>query len=273
MSVAVHAFFVGEREARRFYLNMVPIAHVPRAGLVFVAPFAEEMNKSRRMVALAARLFAARGVSVLLVDLLGTGDSAGDFADATWEAWLDDICKAHTWLADSIHAPVGLWGLRLGATVATTAAARITDVSNLLLWQPVVSGAAHLTQFLRLKIAAEALAGGNRQTTQQLMDQFTEGQSVEVAGYTLSSPFALSMSRARLELPQDFSAPVEWIEVSPGTLPSLSPGSQATLNAWRTTAADIRSAAVAGPPFWQTQEIEICEALPSISLRFLDSAA
>ena len=55
MSIAVRPLFVGERDARRFYLHLHPTDRAPRAGLVFVAPWAEEMNKSRRMVALAAR--------------------------------------------------------------------------------------------------------------------------------------------------------------------------------------------------------------------------
>lgn len=273
MSVTVHPFFLGERGARRFYLNVVPSARAPHAGLVFVAPLAEEMNKSRRMVTLAARAFAARGVSVLLVDLLGTGDSAGDFSDATWNGWLDDIRTAHAWLRESIQAPVGLWGLRLGALIATTAASHIHAVSNLLLWQPVVSGNTHLTQFLRLKVAAEAMAGGPRQTTQQLMDQCARGRCIEVAGYLLPSALALPVAAARLELPAGLSAPIEWIEVSATTPPSLLPGSQATLDAWRAMGANIRAIAVAGPAFWQTQEIEVCEALAGASLRFSEPAA
>lgn len=273
MSIAVHPFFVGEHEARRFYLVVRPIDRAPRAGLVFVAPFAEEMHKSRRMVALAARAFAARGISVLLVDLLGTGDSAGDFADATWDIWLDDICQAHAWLAASMNAPIGLWGMRLGATLATAAAPRISAVSNLLLWQPVTSGKTHLTQFLRLKVAADAISGGQKQTTQRLMDQFVQGQHVEVAGYALSSALALPMAKAELEVPTGFPGPIEWIEVSQGASPALLSGSRATLDAWRAKGADVHAAAIAGPPFWQTQEIEVCEALPDVSLRLLDRAA
>ena len=238
--------------------------------MVFVAPWAEEMNKSRRMVSLAARDFAARGVSVLIVDLAGTGDSALDFSEATWDLWLEDIRHAHQWLSHTINAPVGLWGLRLGALLAATAAAHIEDTAGLLLWQPVVSGKTHLTQFLRLKLAADALANGGGQNTQHWMDQLTQGHRVEVAGYTLPPALALPMAQARLELPTSFSAPVEWIEISPNDPPTLLPASSPVLERWREQGVPLHTTALTGPAFWQTQEIEVCASLPAASLRFLE---
>ena len=75
-----------DREApRRFAVLHWPAEPRVPLGLVVHAPaFAEEMNKSRRMVALQARALAEDGLAVLLVDPLGCGDSPGDFGDATW---------------------------------------------------------------------------------------------------------------------------------------------------------------------------------------------
>ncbi len=54
-------------------------------------PFAEEMNKCRRMMALTAYALQAAGLDVLFVDLFGTGDSGGDFADGSLEVWRSDL--------------------------------------------------------------------------------------------------------------------------------------------------------------------------------------
>ena len=62
-----------------------------RADVVIVPPFAEEMNKSRRMFALLAERLATLGVGTALIDLYGTGDSEGDFGDARYDVWLDDM--------------------------------------------------------------------------------------------------------------------------------------------------------------------------------------
>ena len=84
---------------QRLYLHHTPRAgQTPLGAVLYIHPWAEEMNKSRRMAALGSRALAAQGWAVLQVDLLGCGDSSGDFGDATWEAWLDDVTQAAQWL-------------------------------------------------------------------------------------------------------------------------------------------------------------------------------
>src|SRR6476660_7010955 len=88
----VEAFHLSWDGRRRFC-----ILHTPPEGsardrtIVYAPPFGEEMNKSRRMAALQARALATAGWAVVQVDLLGCGDSDGEFADASWGRWVDDI--------------------------------------------------------------------------------------------------------------------------------------------------------------------------------------
>ena len=84
-------FFLEGRGGPLFALYHPPLAGEPRAIVVHCPAFAEEMNKSRRMVALQARAFVEQGLGTLVFDLFGTGDSAGDFGDATWDGWLADV--------------------------------------------------------------------------------------------------------------------------------------------------------------------------------------
>jgi len=87
------AFFLDTADGPRFCLFHAPSGEC-RGALVYIHPFAEEMNRSRRMAALQARALAAQGIGVLLLDLHGCGDSAGDFGDASWDGWLRDIAAA-----------------------------------------------------------------------------------------------------------------------------------------------------------------------------------
>src|SRR5215472_18869506 len=106
-------FFIENQKRRIFALyHEADRSPRPLGGVVFVPPFAEEMNLSRRMVALQARMLAAAGVSVLLVDLYGTGDSAGDFSEARWALWVEDVLAAADWLEIREQTPTALWGLR-----------------------------------------------------------------------------------------------------------------------------------------------------------------
>src|SRR5207249_8517309 len=113
VSVELEAFFLPAEIGSRFTLFHRVRGSDARGGILYIHPFAEEMNKSRRMAALQARAFAAVGWDVLSVDLMGCGDSDGDFGDATLDAWLQDVDAAHRWLATRGSGPVWLWGLRL----------------------------------------------------------------------------------------------------------------------------------------------------------------
>ena len=67
---------------------------------MYFPPFAEELNKSRRMVSMQARQFCHTAYAVLIVDLFGTGDSEGNFGDTDWEILQNDMCVALRWLQD-----------------------------------------------------------------------------------------------------------------------------------------------------------------------------
>ncbi|HZF80788.1 MAG TPA: hydrolase 2, exosortase A system-associated, partial [Rubrivivax sp.] len=112
------------------------------------------MNKSRRMAALQARALAAAGFDVLQMDLLGCGDSSGDFGDASWAAWVDDVVVAGQWLHRQCGSPPALWALRAGCLLATAAAAQI-GTGRFIFWQPPVAGKPLVQQFLRLRMAAQ----------------------------------------------------------------------------------------------------------------------
>ena len=119
----VEAFYLPTEHGQRFcLLHSAATGVVPRGAILYIHPFGDEMNKSRRMAALQSRAFAERGYEVLQVDLFGCGDSSGDFRNATWEIWLADVRAAWDWLAARSTHPVWLWGLRTGCLLIDAAA-------------------------------------------------------------------------------------------------------------------------------------------------------
>src|SRR5258708_370959 len=109
---SVTPIFLAGTARRIFGLYHAPAKHARRRGaLIYVPPFAEEMNRARRVAALQARALATVGVGVLLVDLFGTGDSAGDFRDARWQTWSDDLSAAADWMERLGNTVTGFWGL------------------------------------------------------------------------------------------------------------------------------------------------------------------
>jgi exosortase A-associated hydrolase 2 len=260
---STEAFFLPGDDGGRFcVLHRGVRAARPRGALVYVHPFGEEMNKARRMATLAARSLAAAGFSVLTIDLYGCGDSAGDFADATWDRWIDDVIAAARWLREHAGVDPMLWGLRAGCLLAKAAAQGLEYSPNLLFWQPVVSGAQHLQQFLRLRVAQHVAGGAGeaRIGTKELRAELQSGMTLEIAGYALAPKLALGLDAAELAPPR-LRARVGWLEVSSSDPPELSPAGRLRMQAWQAAGHDVAECAVGGLAFWQTQEIAECAAL------------
>lgn len=249
-----------------FRLVSEPADRLVRGTVIFVHGFAEEMNKSRRMAARMARLLAADGWCVVQRDLSGCGDSSGEFADASWAAWVDDIDAELAGAAADL--PVWLWCIRAGALLAPAVLAERPHV-NLLLWQPVLSGAQHLQQFLRLHAGARIVGAASADRGASPIQRLRAGEPVEVGGYQVGPALAMGLEQAVFAAPAHFAGRIVWFELSNDEAPELSiPAARAVE---RLDAAGLVADArvLVGPQFWQTQEIEESEALLAQTLAAL----
>ncbi|EGV28485.1 hydrolase, exosortase system type 1 associated [Thiorhodococcus drewsii AZ1] len=259
--IDMEPFFLEDGPGPLFCMRLGPRQGRPRAQILYLHPFAEEMNKSRRMAALQARQLAAKGYEVLQVDLTGCGDSWGDFGDATWQRWQADGMLAADWLrrrAPSV--PLVLWGLRLGASLAVEIGENRSDVAALLLWQPVTDGDLFLNQFLRLKQMSDMLSErSSRASVKSYRAQLLEGQPVEVGGYLLSPELALGIANLQLKAAKPRKA--VWIELISSPDLTASAASLETIDHWRGCGCNVDLESVSGEPFWSTQEISTCPEL------------
>lgn len=253
-------FFNPASNGERLYVLHYPSSDAtPRGTVLCVQPFAEEMNKSRRMLTLQAQQLAAHGYVTLLVDLYGTGDSSGDFGEASWPLWRDDLLDAAAWLRARYAVPLWLWGVRTGALLAAQVANELRP-NGLVWWSPTRSGKQYLQQFLRLRAAAAMMSGDGKGVVTELRQALASGQPVEVSGYEL--PAALARDLEGWELtPAIDPIQVIWLELSSQTPPVLTPAATAGQQQWRDAGHAVHTAAVTGPAFWQTTEIEVAPAL------------
>ena len=263
-------FFLEADPGKRFCLYHPPQGEI-RGMVLHLPAHAEEMNKSRRMVARQARLLAQRGIGVLQLDLYGCGDSEGESGDASWEIWRADVACALDWLRDQADIAPTLWGLRLGALLALDVAQRRHDLASILLWQPVTDGAAYLTQFLRLKLAADMLAVGKGEAggVDAMRRRLGEGSALEIAGYILAPGLAAAIDGLALAGINRPECPVHWVDVTPQAGRGLAPArvaaaARCTEHGWR-----LSTQAVTGPAFWSSQEIAEAPALLDASLALL----
>ena len=225
-----------------------------KEAFLFVPPFADEMNKSRRMISLQAKAFQAQGHAVLILDLFGTGDSSGDFSETSWEIWKNNLNDAWLWLKEQGYQTIHFWGIRLGCLLALDTAQQFDlSVSSFIFWQPVTSGERFVTQLLRLRIA-EKFGQEHNETVKQLRESYVEGNTLEIAGYTMPSKLLSEISKLQMG-DIELSSEVIWMECSVSDAEIL-PGSLKVIEYWRSKRVRVKPDCVQGRAFWNSVEIE-----------------
>jgi exosortase A-associated hydrolase 2 len=239
-----------------------------KKDVIFIPPFADEMNKSRRSAAILARDLAEVGVGTLLLDLYGTGDSEGDFVEARWDIWRADVQYAMKWLKQQGNELISLIGLRMGALLASDCVATLdTEISEIVLWQPITNGTSMMTQYLRIRTTADWMDNSpKKETVQDLRNRFKNGHAVEIAGYELSPELFSSLDSMKLSLsPEIAGVSLHWFELAYGSNLTLLPASERLVNEWREKGVNITTRTIEGDPFWAGQNITVVPELLSIT--------
>lgn len=273
--IVVKPFFLPVGDGQRFCLFHHAHGGRAKGAILYIHPFAEEMNKARRMAALQSRALAIAGYDVLQIDLLGCGDSSGDFGDATWMSWRTDILEGCRWLQERSQAPLCLWGLRAGCLLAAEVSEDLGEPADFIFWQPVVSGKQYWQQFIRLKMAGQMATGQAKAVGETLRQQLAAGQTVEIAGYSIVPALANGLEQAELKPPVSSGTygRVLWLETSLRDDATLAPAAQKRIEQWQATGYSVDAGIARGSAFWQTTEIEDVPELIAATLAGLAARA
>lgn len=270
--MTVNPYFFEGSSGRLFVLERQP--DQPTCVVIFVQPFAEEMNKSRHMLTQASLALVNQGAMTVCFDHYATGDSEGAGIDASWTTWRKDLTDLSSSLSARFSLPQYWVCLRTGALIAFSALSGMpaeVDI-RLVLWNPVVNGKQYINQFFRLRLAGDMLvSGGKKVTTADIRDELEQG-STEIAGYRLSSSWVEEAESSGLDaacLAGLSGRKVAWIETSPKEAPSLLPVSTQVINTLQSAGCHVNGWPVSGDQFWATQEITLAPDLISATCKWV----
>ena len=249
-----------------FFLQFWPVSQ-PRAHVIYLPPFGEEMNRCRSLVAQQARQFARKGLSCSMLDFYGTGESQGDLCDASLPIWRQNIDDLLTQLRQRHECPVYLWGFRLGALLALDYLSQNPGVGDkLLLWQPVPSGSSFVTQLLRQRSASLMQKGEKPDGTAEMKQQLADGKAFEVAGYQLGGELMSAIDQLEVasmlqgsEL--DSNSKIFWFEhtAEEGGQPAAK--AKRIIGEIQAAGAKVEVTTFAGDPVWQLNKRAVCDDL------------
>jgi exosortase A-associated hydrolase 2 len=270
--VVVEPFFLSSPSGRIFAVHHRPRDGGSRGHVLVVPPFNEEANRCRSMVTLLARALASIGVGVLVVDLYGTGDSAGEYRDARWSLWIGDVQAALAWLADQPGGCAAMLGIRLGAILAAQVHQQSCDAAvGMVLWQPVVDGKLHLNQFLRVRMAAQLDRPDlPKETTATMRHMLEAGSTLEVAGYELHPELVRAIDAARLTDFAPKTASLVWLDHVTAESPDFTPATARAIETWRAKGVAVQAMTFTGPMFWQVHERVVTPSIIAHTQRCLE---
>jgi amino acid adenylation domain-containing protein len=147
-----HPAFFGPSESL-YGVCQIPKKRSSQAGMgvLFCYPIAQEYMRSFWAFKLLSNQLLARGVPVFKFDYAGTGDSMGDGADWDIDAWAANVVLASEELRRKADVrDVSVVALRFGAVPLALALERGLAARDVVLWDPVVSGASYLAGLRRI---------------------------------------------------------------------------------------------------------------------------
>jgi len=229
------------------------------ACVVLCNPVFEEHKAAMRLLVDMARELSRNGVAAVRFDYRGCGDSPGEFEAFSLSDWIADIGAAAQAARDAVPGvPVGLLGVRIGASLSLRVALGDTDCGFSILWEPVISGRAYVEQELRKKLMKEMMTFGERRSTREgLLAELEAGRIIDFDGY----PFAPRLYRElaaldMLEQEGPAAPPVCLVQVSAAT--RLTVPMQRLRDRLESGGAAVETTVVQAPPFWNLVGIVDC---------------
>jgi pimeloyl-ACP methyl ester carboxylesterase len=192
-------------------------------ALLVVSPLASEAVGSRRALVQLTRALAARGHGAVLIDPRGTGESAGDPEDATYEALCDDLRTGLAELGRRFpQARRHVLAFRY-ASAAALAAADDESLARVLLIDPCLDPQAALRHDLRHEIARRVMRrGSSGESRDDMLEQLGRGEPIVVDGQRLSPAlFAGLVASAPAEALERHGARVTVLESGRSTFPGV----------------------------------------------------
>jgi pimeloyl-ACP methyl ester carboxylesterase len=244
-------FFISD--GRPLYSLMHRDARPGTPLVVFCHGFAQEHVFNWRAEVLGAQILARRGYATLSYHARAHGDSAGEFADLTFEALVRDALAAAEYACDTTGASRIAWvGIRFGGLIAASAMRRRADTSALALWEPVLSAREYFRALMRRVLFFEVSRGRRPAiTVDGMIAQLERGEPVSLLGFDLHPKFFRSIADAELlDLLETWSGPAMLAQIRQRN--SLCEEYRALQAVFERAGAQLTTALIDEEPVWDS---------------------
>jgi pimeloyl-ACP methyl ester carboxylesterase len=237
-----------------------------RGGVVLCGSINADREGCLRTLVDIARALAAEGFDVLRLDYRGIGESTGEFADYCLSDWRHDIESCVAALRARLPGlPVGVWGIRAGALLASEVFS--SNLADGALFCAPMHGQAFLQGILRRSLVNDMTTRPNakRSTRAQIIAVLERGDTFNVDGYAWSKRLWEDAASHRFVIPASNERPwriVDFTENPATELPADLAGQRVVSTAgrfWEATPTRVAR----DPTLWQFTKdwmVSLCDS-------------
>ncbi len=270
MAIEISPDFLSTNNGTIFFLETASESSWNKNLVILIPPFAEEMNKSRKIFSSFQHHLSSNKYRTVLFDLFGTGDSQGEFSDATWLLWQQNLIDIIKYVFEQYpEVRINFVALRTGALLLNNSLHQLpkylsSAIHQIHYWNPVFNATQFVNQFLRLKLTGDIMReNGEKLTTKTLRQQLLKQGTMEVAGYQLSAELVEEFEQADASLPKlDNLHIIHFYEISSSA--KITSALSNYISKLQEHHYQIETHSLTGPKFWVSQEI--CISQPLIDL-------
>ena len=250
-------FFFGSAERHLFGAYHASRTNVPERGAaVLCPPWGPEYIASHRILRRLALMLAERGYHVLRFDYFGTGDSAGSREDGDMNTWFADASAAIDELRDMSGAStVTVFGIRLGANIAWRLALGRSDVTTVVMWDPVADGPGYVRELVgaQLEIDRWSLATDEHRAPIDL----ARLETIDLLGFPLTTAMRTSIETITVDSYRQKTSASVFVFLS-----NPSPDEAVLREALESADTTVMTETMAGQTPWRDDDAGVAGQLP-----------
>jgi len=194
MSLEEYLFIKSDKNSL-FTACFKPDSLYRKEAYIICHPFAEEKKYTQKLLVDLAKKLQSNGITAILFDLNGCGDSEGNLSNSSVSSWLRDIENISLYVRNELHINnINFIGLRFSTYLGMLSIQKKVAFKKIIMIEPVFNGVSYLHKTIKNKRIKKFFSENKTlSNSKQLLEELINNKSIDFDGNEISSEFYINL--------------------------------------------------------------------------------